>query len=620
MTVAHGRLKRVRGAPKRAPAKLPRRRPVRRGQLIQPFGVGAMNDFRNDEALMCAGLDAWFRSEPDPALMIREQRLEARLDCDYFIKPPEFGEAEGVVRYKIPHVRFPLWHYCPACFRMQKTTIFGLQPECSNCPRGGRRRRMIPVRIVAICEAGHVEDFPFQQWIGCTCDAAKRQLYFKAGRSSASLAGIKIECHACKRARSLAGAFETDALPRVPVQCSGAQPWLGKEAGDWSCGYPLIAVQRGGSNVYFPLVTSSIFIPPAQAAETEAIARVLDNPVFYDSLASVLVDGEPDRHACNVIAKVAGVDPEALFNCLKARLAGSAAIAVAATEEGFRRQEYEVLSKSGGSPLQDLFVERVDGAAYGWLADYIDHIGLVRKLRETRVLVGFSRLMPKSDRGDPFVQSLKLDPGIRWLPAIEVRGEGIFIKLRQDAIDRWLRDGAAVGRVDALLADYSARMRARGLAPRAVDPRFIMLHTLAHAMIKELTFSCGYGSSSLRERLYCNLEEPRYPMNGFLIYTASGDSEGTLGGLVAQAAPGRLDRLVDDALRRTSWCSNDPVCIESPDGGAHTSNLAACHGCVLLPETSCEEGNRLLDRALLIGTIEVESVGLFRRPPSRGDA
>jgi transposase-like protein len=152
---------------------------------------------------------------------------------------------------------------------------------------------------------------------------------------------------------------------------------------------------------------------------------------------------------------------------------------------------------------------------------------------------------------------------------------------------------------------------------RAVDARFIMLHTLAHAMIKELTFSCGYGSSSLRERLYCNLEDPQRPMNGILIYTASGDSEGTLGGLVAQAAPGRLDRLVDDALRRTSWCSNDPVCIESPDGGAHTSNLAACHGCILLPETSCEEGNRLLDRALLIGTIEDENVGRQNGQPVR---
>jgi hypothetical protein len=101
-------------------------------------------------------------------------------------------------------------------------------------------------------------------------------------------------------------------------------------------------------------------------------------------------------------------------------------------------------------------------------------------------------------------------------------------------------------------------------------------------------------------------------MNGFLLYTASGDSEGTLGGLVAQAVPGRFERLVHDALARASWCSNDPVCMESPDGGAFSSNLAACHSCVLLPETSCEEGNQLLDRALLSGTVDDPDVGFFR--------
>src|SRR5262249_44945565 len=158
---------------------------------------------------------------------------------------------------------------------------------------------------------------------------------------------------------------------------------------------------------------------------------------------------------------------------------------------------------------------------------------------------------------DPCVQKLKLDPAIRWLPGMEVRGEGIFVKLREDAIQRWLANGAAGRRVDALLSEYGARRRARGLVPRRADARFMMIHTLAHALIKELTFSCGYGSSSLRERLYCNLEDSGRQMDGFLIYTASGDSEGTLGGLVAQAAPARFERLVDDALRRASWCSND---------------------------------------------------------------
>lgn len=597
-----------------APRKLPRRRPIRRAQVINPFGVGAINDFRNDEALMCAGLDRWFpdSDSADPALVIKEERLEARLGCDHFRKPPDFSEDRGTSKVKIPHVRFPLWHYCPRCFRMDKTTIFGGQPLCTKCTgKSGAGRRMIPVRIVAICESGHIQDFPFQEWIGCGCSPADRKLFFKAGRSAASLAGIKISCESCNRTRSLAGSFDKDALTDH-ASCCGAQPWLGRERGVQSCGHPLQTVQRGGSNVYFPLVTSSIYIPPTRTAETEAISRVLDIPNVWTVLSGAVVDGQPPKQACDAVAGVYGVDAAALTAAVAARIAGSQAAVVATTEEDFRRQEYDVLRTGAGRQQDDLFVERLEGSDYGWLSRFVRRVGLVRKLRETRVHVGFSRLMPQTDRSDPAVQPLRIGEDIRWLPAIEVRGEGIFVELREDALEDWLGDGRAEARVRELVAGFNRKRVERQLSPRPVDARFVMIHTLAHALIKELTFTCGYGSSSLRERLYCSVERAELPMNGFLIYTASGDSEGTLGGLVAQAAPGRFERVVHDALARASWCSNDPVCMESPDGGAFSSNLAACHSCVLLPETSCEEGNRLLDRALLAGTVDDPDVSFFR--------
>ncbi len=130
-------------------------------------------------------------------------------------------------------------------------------------------------------------------------------------------------------------------------------------------------------------------------------------------------------------------------------------------------------------------------------------------------------------------------------------------------------------------------------------------------MIGQLRFDCGYGSASLRERIYCDEGESDEPMNGVLIYTASGDSEGTLGGLVRQGEPDRLNAIIDRAMRRARWCSSDPVCIESEGQGSDNANLAACHGCMLLPETSCEVGNRLLDRGLLVGTPEDRDMGFF---------
>jgi Domain of unknown function (DUF1998) len=593
-------------------------RPVRRSQLIAPFGVGSMNDFRNDEALMCAGLDQWFRTPPESSLIIQEERLAARLGRDFFVKPPDFSDADGGSKIKIPHVRFPLWHYCPICFRMKKTTLFGAQPSCiqPKCSRSKHGRRMIPVRIVTVCENGHIEDFPFRKWIGCSCATDHdSELFFKAGRSAASLAGIKIECGVCDKKRSLAGAFEDDVLGNMKVDCSGAQPWLGRETGVKSCQAGLQTLQRGGSNVYFPAVQSSIYIPPAHAAESDSIRRVLDNSKFWQMISSGLVDGKINPLVGNMIATMAEVDPASLIAAAQSRVDGSTAPNIAATEEDFRRQEYEVLCSGASNPTDELFVERVEGKEYGWLQEFVKRVGLVRKLRETRVLTGFSRLMPKTDRSDPAVQRLAIDESINWLPAIEVRGEGIFIEINTAAIDAWIERAEAPTRLSSLLSEFNARRLARKIAARNIDARFMMMHTLAHALIKELTFSCGYGSAALRERLYCNIENPNLPMNGILIYTASGDSEGTLGGLVREADPGRFERLAEDALRRSQWCSNDPVCMESPGDGAVSSNLAACHGCVLLPETSCEEGNRLLDRGLLVGHILKPGLGFFYGAP-----
>ena len=614
---ASGRAARGGGAPKKK-SGAKRFLPVRRGQLISPFGVGAVTDFRNDEAMMCAGLDAWFNGQKPPQeCVIREERLQQKLNRSYFVLPPEYSEADGGGKIKIPYVRFPLWHYCPRCFRMKKSTLIGAQPRCDSdkCVKGDFKPRMIPSRIVAICEAGHIEDFPYQRWIRCQCSDVDADLYFKAGRSSASLAGIKVECKHCGKARSLAGAFQKGALDDI-AQCSSSRPWFGRDAGDRACQSSLITVQRGGSNVYFPLVASSIYIPPKDVVESEAISRVLNVQAVWQALTDNLVDGHIDRNRSDFLASMQGVDAAALYEAAEARLHRTVRPAVSGiSDEDYRRQEYEVLQKGLTDPLSELYCDPVAGARFGWLARYIKQVGLVRKLRETRALVGFSRNMPRGEREDG-LQPLSLGADIDWLPAIEVRGEGIFIEFDADAIAKW--KGANIDwHVARLISRYNDRRVDMKLSRREVDARFLLLHAIAHALIKELTFTCGYGSASLRERLYCNVESRDKPMNGILIYTASGDSEGTLGGLVNEGRPGQFEALVENALRRARWCSNDPVCIEAPGGGSDGVNLAACHGCVLLPETSCEEGNKLLDRTLLVGSLDGKLKGFFQ-PVAQG--
>lgn len=589
-----------------------RKRPVRRGQLISPFGVGAITDFRNDEALMCAGIDAWFTEDPPADLRIAEERLEARLGREYFVLPPDFSENRSGPKFRVPYIRFPQWHYCPRCFRMYEAQIFGDQPNCGPCSGDGKRkRRMIPIRIVAACEHGHIQDFPFREWIGCTCDG-DAELFFKSGRSAASIQGTKIECQKCRKVQSLAGAFQPTALEGKGANCSGARPWLCIPHGDLGCRQPLRTLQRGASNLYFPVVQSSIYIPTEIASVDPKIRDMLDDPAKWAALSASTVDGQPNETAIRMLAQMRGINPEDLLAAVRSKLnnATKHQQAAASTEEEFRRQEFEVLRKGSTDHRSDLLCEVVSGDAYGELASFVRSVGLVRKLRETRVLTSFTRINPPGGNSD-VEQHLARMPQPRWLPATVVRGEGIFIEFDDARISAWASAPEVISRTKPLISSYNAQRAGRSLLPRAIDNRFLLIHTLAHALIRELTFLCGYGSSALRERIYCSLDDPRRPMLGLLVYTASGDSEGTLGGLVSQAEASKLEDLFSSLARRSMWCSNDPVCIESQPKGAASVNLAACHGCSLLPETSCEEGNRLLDRALLVGTPESATLGFL---------
>jgi hypothetical protein len=232
---------------------------------------------------------------------------------------------------------------------------------------------------------------------------------------------------------------------------------------------------------------------------------------------------------------------------------------------------------------------------------------LVKRLREVRALESFTRLLPPSPADPQERRSPLSAERVGWLPGIEVTGEGIFMHLREEDLRAW-EDRPAVRERAALLDSfYRQSFLEREKDPdRVVTPRLVLIHTLAHLLINEWSLECGYPSSSLRERLYVSPE-----MAGLLVYTATSDSAGSLGGLIAQAEEGRLDHTVAQAISRSAWCSSDPLCIEADASGVDSLNLAACHACVLLPEVSCEERNLLLDRGLLVGLPENPEVGYF---------
>jgi hypothetical protein len=367
--------------------------------------------------------------------------------------------------------------------------------------------------------------------------------------------------------------------------------------------------------VYFPHTLSSIYLPVSQEDDDPRIIRALEDSVVWGILSSGLDEGRHiSKEKASVVATMRGIDPERLREAAQRKLDGISA-SEPHSEAEFRRHEYEAFLAGAGGEHTDLLVQRMDMTAYSTrLAGHLSQVCLVRKLRETRALVGFTRVLPPGGSvDDPRVQKLSLQyEQLDWLPATTVRGEGIFMELDSSRLTSWLSDHRYGARIERMARAYNEVRTSRGQPHRPIGPVFVALHTLAHVLMKQLSIDCGYGSAALRERLYCDETIDGESMNGLLIYTASGDSEGSMGGLVRQGMPLRLEATLRRALLESAWCAADPVCIESGGQGSDNTNLAACHGCALLPETSCEEGNRLLDRAALIGVPEDPTLGFFR--------
>lgn len=622
----------------------------RMSQGVVPFGVGAIIDFK-DESLMAAGLDVWptesvtgeHRVILTEACRVVDGRLAKRLTAElkrpirYFLSPAEAQERPGIItafrpdRAPMPFVRFPNWYFCPRC-RVLKQIPWNAQSggdalRCSHMGRRvegkgkpcgqlytNRRPQLSPVRFVAACENGHIMDFPWTEWAhkksDRTCDTGPGDLYLYS-TPAAGLAGVRVGCVKCGLSNSMAGAFRKDMLAEIfGPRCPGLRPWLGPSAHEDCMKIPQ-TIQRGASNAYFAKVVSSILIPPYSARIRQTLDR---SDVWEEILSLPLVNGKAHEPFLRAKAKNLGLDPDGFIQAVQERLEAEnegAGNLQDVTEERYRHDEYTAYL--GPRPPQqernDFDKRSIDASEYGTpFANLFENVVLVRKLRETRVLTGFSRIVPPEALDGPPAQ-LSVSAKV-WLPGFSVRGEGIFLQFRRDALDKWKVDVQVQERVNKIVNRLADMNQERGIAARFLSPETLLVHTFSHLLIRQLAFECGYDSSSLRERLYVS-SAPNAEMAGLLLYTASGDSEGTLGGLVRQGEPGRLEATIQAGMRNASICSSDPLCIESDGQGLYSLNLAACHACSLLPETSCEEGNLLLDRGLIVGTPENPKLGFF---------
>lgn len=605
------------------------KRPMRRNALIGPWGVGALVPFPNDESLMIAGLDMWRYNNPED-FIIKDERLTKRIGVPELRWPPDYREKNADsenYHLKIPAVRFPKWSYCPFCGTMHESTYYEIPPECDafQWPHGRKcnakskfKRKMIPERFIVICPEGHIDDFPIAEWVhydsGKTYNPEKCRIRRSTGGASSGLGGVFYEC-SCGAKKSMAGVTRPGALKRINYKCKGSKPWLGVYRDDdnpCTCEAEQIrVVLRGATNVWFANTISSIYIPTNGGEDDLKIIGIVND--IFDTLNNSRTDGKFDKNIINFIAQQKNVDADKLYDAIIEKadsVDGLPVVNEDTSEDEYRFAEYKVLIKSSGNDAQEFHSINKPISEYdSCIQKYFNSISLVPKLKETRAFVGFSRLKPDSKTITENRKMLRLGEG-KWIPAIETFGEGIFIEFNSKALSTWAKNPKIISRVRNVSDNYKNSFFGQSLKGD-VRPEYMLIHTFAHLLINQLSFECGYGSSSIRERVYCEVGEDKFHMTGVLIYTASGDSEGSLGGLVRQGEKGRIEDTIISALKNALWCTSDPICIQSVGQGTDSCNLAACHNCAILPETCCENGNRLLDRGVMIGTLKDPEIGFF---------
>ena len=593
---------------------------VRAAQAILQYGVGAMVDFP-DQTLVTAAPKYWGRTK-----RIFDERFAASLGVDYFVIPEE--TADGLA-----YARFPEWYFCPKCRKFQPLEKWISEHKrvaknddnihmvrnlkCSKC-----RQDLVVARIVTVCENGHLNDFPWIEWVHRRSKkeiCGNPELQFKTGASgSEGLEGLSLSC-SCGARSTLSGAFEKDCFSKLDenlilseFRCQGNHPY--KHTKEKCSLYPR-TVQRGASSVYFPLVYSSLVIPPYSDKLT---AKIMNSQEF-DKCLAIIDDEDPEDRIpkirkklskwCENISMEIGVPVAEIEKFLTRKWLEPENDVHDVNEIGYRIDEYMALSGEVGTESLGDF-SRTEMNVEEYSIPFVKSVSLIDKIRVVKALVGFSRLNPVTNKFSKGFVDIK-DKDAKSYPAYEVRGEGIFIEFDMQSISEWIeKNPVVVDRISILNRNYAASYLGHN-HPRTVTPKFVLLHTLSHLLISQLSFVCGYSIASLGERLYCAEKEDGKEMAGIFIYTASGDSEGTLGGLVRQGRPDTLPKVFKKAIRSAKTCSNDPVCIMSRGQGRDSLNLAACHACALLPETCCEESNSFLDRGLIIGTYDDPEIGFW---------
>jgi Domain of unknown function (DUF1998) len=604
---------------------------LRPNQLLHTYGSGALADLPN-LSVVIAGLDSWPR---DHSTVVDESRLlaavRARLgrQVEALRLPPHQSETSDPfgewARTGVPVRLFPTWLRCTdlRCNQLGRADagFFHLlgdayQPNrvryVHNCRgQGGNRPTAVPARFLLACSAGHLDDFPWMYFVhkGPPPEGVTHTLRMLELGSTGEAADVYVQCMGCPTesgrhlSRPMSEAFGLEAQQRLPA-CRGRHPHLNDEFK--GCDQPTLTLVLGATNTWFPIVLRTFSVPLATEPVSHLVAEFWAHLKVLASLpeqAAKLI--LPTQTFWSELERY-GVDK--VWQAIRRHADQGSDSEDGAGDVDLRGPEWTALN-GADIELPD-FTIREETAPKDWL----DRVVLVSRLREVAALYGFTRVDAPEWEVSPEDQSRSgplSDHPPTWVPCAELRGEGIFLRFSEERIAEWETRQVVRERERDLLIPAHRSWREQRMLDTGQWPglRYVLLHTFAHVLIRQLALESGYSAAGIGERIYAS--QGANPMAGVLLYTAAPDSEGTLGGLVSLGRRQRLGELIEQALESAELCSSDPLCAEHNPTIHGRLYGAACHACLFAAETSCERGNQYLDRALLVDTLTESGSGFF---------
>lgn len=592
---------------------------IRASQVITTYGPGAIANL-NNATVMISGLDYW---DVDKEETISEDNLQKLLKVKKFYSPPiSHKNIYGGDKPSLRAIRFPEIYHCPQCHKMYKLA----RGEKNKCSFDGKT--LLPSSFICVCINGHVTDFPYKWWVHSKYNKdyeeyENHEMEIISDSKQSGLRGIVVHCRTCNLERTMEGCMSEGALDRK--KCNGMRPWLPDAKWEENCKAKIHVVQRNASNVYFSMTYSALTLPKKRdlPSRIKAIRCAIVENSSINTIRSLIENSVPEETVLNVVRSWVSDDYKNVTYDEVIKALDDIDNFINDNEDDFGiknifEDEYGVLCEGTIQDATQTEYQAEETLVPDSIKPIAVQVNRIKRLRVVMALGGFRRITPDYPQSKEDVKNERRFWGwneksyvplsekkLDWLPAVELLGEGIFIRFKEEVISEWERHN--MQRYEKL---YQSKIEVEG--KDVSKGRYVFLHTFAHLLIRQLTLECGYSGASLKERIYSTFRGSDFEMCGVLIYTASADSDGSLGGLVRMGLPENLERIICNMVYEATWCSSDPVCMTVEGQGRMSANYAACHACAMLPETSCENGNVYLDRASIVGGLSDESIGLMR--------